>query len=320
MLIVQKFGGSSLADPERLRRAAQIILAEKRSHSQLLAVVSAAGDTTDDLSGKAKELCACPDLRELDALLACGEQQSAAYLAMLLRSMGADALSLTGWQAGILTSAAYGNADIVKIIPYKIKKALSRGKIVIVSGFQGLSPEADICTLGRGGSDTTAVALAAALKADECRIYTDVNGIYTADPRLIGSAKLLEKVDMRDMLSLSRCGSQVLKDKSVALAMEKRMKLRVLSSFEPSVGTELCVLSEDERPDFTGLTRSEENSTLSAVGKKASQESLSLLSAALRERDISVESAELRDNCISLKVAREQLIPAMELCHCLLFE
>ncbi len=320
MLIVQKFGGSSLADFDRMRRVAQIILDARHREQQVLAVVSAAGDTTDELSMNAQRISASPEPRELDALLSTGEQQSAAYLAMLLRSLGAEAVSLTGWQAGILTGSTFGNAEIKKIFPKKIKAALSKGQIIIVSGFQGVTSHGDISTLGRGGSDTSAVALASALAADECRIYTDVNGIYTADPRLIPNAEFIDKIDYRDMLSLARSGSQVLKAESVKLAMDDSVKLRLLSSFEHSKGSLLCMLPDEERPDFAGVTRDTQTSTVSAVGKKASPETLSLLLDALRNAGFSVSSGCVNDNCISLKVAREQLVDAMELTHSFLIK
>ena len=203
MLIVQKYGGSSLKDPERLRHVARMCKERSAGGAELVVVVSAMGGTTDVLTDRAHEMNTAPSARELDALVTTGEQQSAALLVMAMEETGLPAVSLTGWQAGILTDAGYGNSDIRLISPGRIRAELSRGRVPVVTGFQGVCAAGDVTSLGRGGSDTTAVALAAALEADECEIYTDVDGIYTADPRLVDTAKKLDEITYDEMLDLA---------------------------------------------------------------------------------------------------------------------
>lgn len=315
MCIVQKFGGSSLAGAERLRRAAGISAEARRRGSRVVVVVSAAGDTTDELLSLARQLAPHPSPRELDALISTGEQQSAALMAIVLQSIGAKARSFSGWQAGIHTDSEAGGAAIRGIRPGRLLRALDEGEIAVVSGFQGLSPEGDVTTLGRGGSDTTAVALAAALEADRCEIYTDVDGIYTADPRLIPSARKLEAIDSRDMLLLARCGSQVLHPRSVELAMENDVELRLLSSFSPSPGSSVSLLPETRRPPLAGVTRDEEASTVTLVGRAAGEALLAPLRAELERGGVPVFAAAAETGCVHLTVARAQLLPAMELLH-----
>ena len=216
MLIVQKFGGSSLAGVERLRCAAAIISDCAMAGNDVVAVVSARGNTTDELLADAKRISSCPRARELDALLSTGETGSAAMTAMQLADMGHDSVSLSGAQAGIRTDSVHGQARITDIDTGRILRELCAGRIVIVAGFQGFGENGDTTTLGRGGSDTTAVELAAALNADRCEIYSDVDGIYTADPRLVTGALRLERIDYADMLALALHGSQVLHSRSVA--------------------------------------------------------------------------------------------------------
>ena len=194
MLIVQKFGGSSLKDFERLRRVAERCLDRRRREEELVVVVSAMGDTTDSLSRRAQEVSAAPPKRELDALVTTGEQQAAALLVMAMQELGLEAVSLTGWQAGVLTDGQYGAGEIRLVAPGRIRAELSRGRVPVVTGFQGICARGDVTSLGRGGSDTTAVALAAALEADGCEIYTDVDGVYTADPRREKTAQLISEV------------------------------------------------------------------------------------------------------------------------------
>ncbi len=319
MLIVTKFGGSSLADPDRLFRAAGIISDTRQREQNVLAVVSAVGDTTDELREMALEISSKPSRREQDALLSSGEQQSAALMAIALEEMGQKAVSLTGWQAGILSSGPYGNSDIAFILPDRIEEALSKGQIPVVAGFQALSPFGDISTLGRGGSDTTAVALSAALNADECRIYTDVDGIYTADPRLCPGARLLKEIDYRDMLSLSQAGSQVLHPGAVKLAMANGVKLRLMSSFKSLPGTELCFLPDERRPTFAGVTRDEESSTVTAVGTGADSDSLGKIISALGSEGVAVLMGSVEKNRVSVMVARAQLLTALRIAHSALF-
>lgn len=315
MLIVQKFGGSSLADIERLRRAAMLSLEARRREHKVVIVVSAMGDTTDDLSLLARRINPRPPRRELDALLATGEQQSAALMAIMLESLGCAARSFSGAQAGIITENRFGSAPIAFIAPERLNEALEEGYAAVVTGFQGISAGGDVTTLGRGGSDTTAVALAAALRADRCEIYTDVNGIYTADPRLVTGAKLLKEIDFSDMLRLSAAGSQVLHPESVRLAMANGVEIRLLSSFEGGEGSVVRYIGDASRPAFAGVTRDEESCTVTAVGKAAGSETLSELVLLLSRAGIPVLSAGCADGSIKLKVGKLQLLPALELVH-----
>ena len=237
MRIVQKFGGSSLADVPRIRRAARRAIDAAEKGAQVVVVVSAQGDTTDHLVSGAAAITTTPSMREMDAYLAAGEQMSAGLVTMALEHMGHKAISLTGWQAGLTTDDVYGNARVLKLTGNRIQKELEQGKIVVVTGFQGINEAGDITTLGRGGSDTTAVALAAFLKADKCQIYTDVDGVYDRDPRIYPDAVRYETVDYSTMLSLARQGAQVLHDRSVELAMEYGVIIQVLSSFRLGPGT-----------------------------------------------------------------------------------
>ena len=315
MLIVQKFGGSSLADIERLRRAAGICIEARRREHDVVMVVSAMGDTTDDLVNMAQTISPQPSPREMDALMTTGEQQSAALMAIMLESLGAKAQSFTGWQAGLLTDCQHGHGDLKLIAPSRILEALSRGRVAVVAGFQGFCRCGDITSLGRGGSDTTAVALSAALEADRCEIYTDVSGIYTADPRLIPDARHLESIDFRDMLMLARSGSQVLHEKSVELAMANGIEIHLLSSFENAEGSVVRFLKDGQRPAFAGITRSVESGQVSLVGRSADASALSKLVLLLAREGIPVISGSITEGCASVTVARTQLQTAMEHIH-----
>ena len=235
MLIVQKYGGSSLADEGRLRAAAQRVATLARQGHRIIVVVSAQGDTTDELLQKLP--FPNPNLRELDAYLTTGEQQSAALMAMALQNQGCKALSLPGWQAGLLTDHRHTDAKILGMAGSRILLELDRGNVVVVAGFQGINDRGDITTLGRGGSDTTAVALAAYLKADQCQIYTDVDGIYDRDPRKHPDAVKYTVLGYDATLKLAREGAQVLHLRCVELAKQYRVPIRVLSSFRPGGGT-----------------------------------------------------------------------------------
>ena len=237
MLIVQKYGGTSLMDAQRIRTAAQRAADVVSAGDQVVVVVSAQGKTTDQLVKNARDMIDQPSAREMDAYLASGEQMSAGLMAMMLQNLGQKAISLTGWQAGLLTDGTHGNARVVGLTNDRIKEELNRGNIVVVAGFQGIDASGDITTLGRGGSDTTAVALAALLGADLCRIYTDVDGVYDKDPRVFPDAVKYDRISYRDMLDLARGGAQVLHDRSVELAMQYRVPVQVLSSFRPGPGT-----------------------------------------------------------------------------------
>ena len=237
MLIVQKYGGTSLGDTEKIRNAARRAAELGAAGHSLVIVVSAQGDTTDLMIEKATQINRHRAAREMDAYLAAGEQMSAGLLAMAIGALGCGAVSLTGWQAGIHTDGVHGNAKIRNVDTGRIRKELNAGKIVVVSGFQGVDPDGDITTLGRGGSDTTAVALAAYLQADRCQIFTDVDGIYDRDPRVFADAVRFRRISYEKMLALIKNGAQVLHDRSVELAREYRMPVEVLSAFSGTPGT-----------------------------------------------------------------------------------
>lgn len=237
-LVVQKYGGSSLATPERISAVARRIVETKRTGTDVVAVVSAMGDTTDELLALARKISDVPPRRELDMLLATGEQMSCALLAMAIDGLGEAVVSLTGSQVGIITDGSHTRAKILQIDPSRVRRELQRGKITIVAGFQGLSrDEADITTLGRGGSDTTAVALAAALGADVCEIYTDVEGVFTADPRVVPGARRLLDISYGEMLEMASLGALVLQPRSVEFASQYNVPIHVRSSFSNGEGT-----------------------------------------------------------------------------------
>jgi len=236
-LIVMKFGGSSVGSTERMKRVAQRIVDKKLQGDRVVVVVSAMGDTTDDLIDKSKDLHDNPPAREMDMLLTTGEQISTALLSMTIHSLGHEARSLTGWQAGIRTEALHGKARITDIVPERLHRELEAGHIVIVAGFQGMTDDGEITTLGRGGSDTTAVALAAAIRADVCEIYTDVDGIYSTDPRIVKNARKLNAITYDEMLELANLGAAVLHPRAVEYAKHNNVNLVVRSSFTQNEGT-----------------------------------------------------------------------------------
>lgn len=229
-LIVQKFGGSSVADAHHLYNVAKIITSTYSQGNDVVVVVSAQGDTTDHLLKKAYEVNSNPSKREMDAFISAGEQMSASLLAMAIEHLGFSAVSLTGWQAGFKTDDCYGDAQITDIVTDRIKEEIKNKNIVILAGFQGISNENNITTLGRGGSDTSAVAIAAALEAESCKIYTDVDGIYTSDPRIVTSAKKINEISYDEMYELSYRGAQVMNDRSILTAKKHKVKVEVLSS------------------------------------------------------------------------------------------
>ena len=236
-LIVQKFGGSSVANADRIRHVAELITETYKKGNDVVVVLSAQGDTTDDLLEKAYEINPNASAREKDMLLATGEQQSIALMAMAIDALGYPAVSLTGWQVGLETNSNYGVARIKRVSGTRIREELDRRRIVLVAGFQGINKFGDQTTLGRGGSDTTAVALAVALKADLCQIYTDVDGVYTADPRKVSGARKINEITFDEMLELASLGAQVLHNRSVEMAKRYNMNLEVLSSFSGEPGT-----------------------------------------------------------------------------------
>ena len=237
MRMILKFGGSSLATPQRVSHAASIAAEAAKKGAQVVVVVSAQGDTTDRMIRRAKIISPCPDCREMDAYLCAGELMSAALMAMALQRQHIPAVSFTGSQAGIHTDSCFGCARIREVNADRILAVLEEGKVAVVAGFQGMDCEGNLTTLGRGGSDTTAVALASALRADVCRIYTDVDGVYDRDPRKYPNARRLGQVDYDKMLSMARSGAQVLHDRCVEMAWEKGIRLEVLSALEDGPGT-----------------------------------------------------------------------------------
>ena len=266
-LIVQKFGGSSVADANKLRNVARIITDTYQRGNDVVVVLSAQGDTTDDLIEKAKELNPHASKREMDMLLSTGEQISISLCAMCIESMGYQAISLTGWQAGMLTDSSYSNARIKRVRTERIQKELDKRKIVLVAGFQGINKYDDITTLGRGGSDTSAVALAAALHADLCQIYTDVDGVYTADPRSVTGAKKLEEITFDEMLELASLGAQVLHNRSVEMAKRYNVNLEVLSSFSGNPGTKVKeVVKTMEKTHVSGVAKDKNVARIALVG------------------------------------------------------
>lgn len=254
-LIVQKFGGSSVRDAERVMNVAQIVTDTYRAGNDVVVVVSAQGDTTDDLIEKAYEINQKPSKREMDMLMASGEQISIALLAMACEKLGCPAVSLLGWQAGFNTSSAYGTARIKNVKTDRLRSEIDRHNIVVVAGFQGLNKYDDLTTLGRGGSDTSAVAIAAALRADRCQIFTDVEGVYTADPRKVENAKKLQEITYDEMLELATLGAQVLNNRSVEMAKKYNVELEVLSSLKRVPGTIVKEVTKMEKMLIRGVTK-----------------------------------------------------------------
>lgn len=254
-LIVQKFGGSSVANAERVMNVAKIVTDTYREGNDVVVVVSAQGDTTDDLIEKAHEISEKPSKREMDMLLASGEQISISLLAMAIEKLGCHAVSLLGWQAGFNTTSAYGIARIKSVKADRIRAEIDRHNIVVVAGFQGLNKYDDLTTLGRGGSDTSAVAIAAAMHADRCQIFTDVEGVFTADPRKIPNAKKLQEITYDEMLELATLGAQVLNNRSVEMAKKYNVKLEVLSSLKRVPGTIVKEVAKMEKMLIRGVTK-----------------------------------------------------------------
>ncbi|GLY47956.1 aspartate kinase [Lentzea sp. NBRC 102530] len=270
-LVVQKYGGSSVGSAERIKRVAERVVATKKAGNDVVVVVSAMGDTTDELLDLARQVSPVPPVRELDMLLTSGERISMSLLAMAIHSLGAEARSYTGSQAGVITTSVHGKARIIDVTPSRIQDATSEGAIAIVAGFQGVSQDSkEITTLGRGGSDTTAVALAAATKADVCEIYTDVDGVYTADPRIVPNAKKLDTITYEEMLEMAACGAKVLMLRCVEYARRYNVPVHVRSSFSNKTGTIVSGSVEDlpvEQAMITGVAhdRSEAKITVTAV-------------------------------------------------------
>lgn len=267
MLIVQKFGGSSVADAAKIERVAGIIADTYNAGNEVVVVLSAQGDTTDDLIDKAHEINPDPSKREMDMLLSVGEQISVALMAMQLEKMRIPAVSLAGWQIGMNTNSTYGGARIKKISTERMRRELDKNRVVLVAGFQGVNKYDDVTTLGRGGSDTTAVAIAAVLHADKCQIYTDVEGVYTADPRKVPNARKLDAITYDEMLELASLGSQVLHNRSVEMAKRYNVDLEVLSSYVRKPGTKVKeVVKKVEQMIISGIAKDAKIARVTVVG------------------------------------------------------
>ena len=265
-LIVQKFGGSSVRDAQRIRNVAGIIAETYLEGNDVLVVLSAQGDTTDDLIAKAEEINSHPSNREMDMLLSTGEQISVALCAMALESMGLPCVSLTAWQVGIQTTAVHGDARIKRIDSERVQAELDQHRIVLITGFQGMDRAGDVTTLGRGGSDTSAVALAAAFRAKLCQIYTDVDGVYTADPRIVPTARHLDEITYDEMLELASQGAGVLHNRSVELAKKFRVDLEVLSSLERKPGTKVKEVTKVEKTTIAGVAKDTSIARIALIG------------------------------------------------------
>ncbi|MGG2479722.1 aspartate kinase [Brevibacillus borstelensis] len=317
-LIVQKYGGTSVGSIERIFRVADRIIEYKKAGHDMVIVVSAMGKSTDVLVDMAKQISAYPSEREMDMLLATGEQVSIALLSMALHQRGYDAISLTGWQAGVTTEAIHSKARITEIKTERIQKELARGRVVIVAGFQGVSAEGEITTLGRGGSDTSAVALAAGLNADRCEIFTDVAGVYTADPRVVPSAKKLDSISYDEMLELANLGAGVLHPRSVEAAKKYKVRLVVRSSFTAEEGTYVEEVANMETGRVvSGVAHDEDVAKLTVVGMPARVGTLSRLFNTLADNQVNVDiiiqsSYDAEVTNISFTVAASDLPKALE--------
>ena len=265
-LIVQKYGGSSVGSVDKIKRIAEKIKRYRDNGDEVVVVVSAMGGETDRLQGLAEELDGRPLAREMDVLLSTGEQVTIALLAMALRHLGAEAQSFTGWQVPIVSDDAHAKARIQRIEPDNLRSALDAGNVAVVAGFQGITESGEISTLGRGGSDTTAVALAAALGADECQIYTDVDGVYTTDPRVVPNARRLEQITFEEMLEMASLGSKVLQIRAVEFAGKYGVPLRVLSTFDDGPGTLITLEDQVEEPIISGIAFTKDEAQLTVLG------------------------------------------------------
>lgn len=293
-LVVQKYGGSSLESAERIRRVAERIVATKKQGNDVVVVCSAMGDTTDELLDLASQVNPVPPAREMDMLLTAGERISNALVAMAIESFGAKAQSFTGSQAGVITTERHGNARIVDVTPGRVREALDEGKICLVAGFQGVNRESkDVTTLGRGGSDTTAVALAAALNADVCEIYSDVDGVYTADPRIVSNARKLDQLCFEEMLELAASGSKILVLRSVEYARAFGVPLRVRSSYSNDPGTLVAGSMEDipmEEAVLSGVATDNSEAKITVLGIPDSPGAASVVFRALADAEINIDT------------------------------
>lgn len=292
-LVVQKYGGSSVASAERIRRVAERIVETKKAGNDVVVVVSAMGDTTDEMLDLAQQVCPVPPAREMDMLLTSGERISNALVAMAIHSLGAEARSFTGSQAGVITTGSHGNAKIIDVTPGRVQAALDEGSIVLVAGFQGVSQDSkDVTTLGRGGSDTTAVALAAALNADVCEIYTDVDGVFTADPRIVPDAQRLDTVSFEEMLEMAACGAKVLMLRCVEYARRYNVPVHVRSSYTTKPGTIVSGSMEDipvEEALITGVAHDRGEAKVTVVGLPDTPGHAAKVFRAIAEAEINID-------------------------------
>ncbi|MED1748301.1 MULTISPECIES: aspartate kinase [Bacillus] len=317
-LIVQKFGGTSVGSTEKIRKAAERVIAERKAGHDVVVVVSAMGKSTDVLVDLAKELTDDPSKREMDMLLTTGEQVTISLLAMALQAKGYDAISFTGWQAGMKTEQVHGNARIVDIDESRIKEELSAGKVVVVAGFQGIADDLHITTLGRGGSDTTAVALAAALKADKCDIYTDVPGVFTTDPRYVPSARKLAGISYDEMLELANLGAGVLHPRAVEFAKNYQVPLEVRSSIVNESGTLIEEESSMEQNLVVrGIAFEDQMTRVTVCGLSSGLTTLSTIFTTLAKQNINVDIiiqsvTSTNQTSISFSVKTDDLSKAVE--------
>ncbi|WP_161925978.1 aspartate kinase [Gordonia crocea] len=292
-LVVQKYGGSSVATAERIRRVAERIVETRRRGDDVVVVVSAMGDTTDELLDLAEQVNPAPPPREMDMLLTSGERISNALVAMAIASLGAEAQSFTGSQAGVITTSSHGKAKIIDVTPGRVRNALDEGKVVLVAGFQGVAQDTkDVTTLGRGGSDTTAVALAAALNADVCEIYTDVDGIYTADPRIVPNARHLQHVSFEEMLEMAAAGAKVLMLRCVEYARRYNVPVHVRSSYSNKPGTLVTGSMEDipvEEAILTGVAHDRSEAKVTVVGLDDTPGSAGKVFRAVADAEIDID-------------------------------
>lgn len=287
-LTVMKFGGTSLATPERIREVAKRVAAERAAGKDVIVVVSAMGDTTDDLFRLARTISPAPPKREVDMLLTAGERISMALLSMAINELGHASISFTGSQSGIVTDTSHTRAKILDVRAFRVKHELEKDRVVIVAGFQGVSSAKEVTTLGRGGSDTTCVALAAAFDADACEIYTDVDGVFTADPGIVPGARKIDKISYDEMLEMSFCGAQVLHSRSVEVARRCGVRVQVRSSFRKEMGTIVTSNNEVEAADIRGIAQDLDAVMISFKGVETSERLASRVLKALEDSDISL--------------------------------
>jgi aspartate kinase len=316
MLVVQKFGGTSVGTPERIKLVARRVVEEKRAGKDVIVVVSAMGDTTDRLLTLARTVTENPPKRELDMLLTAGERISMALLSMAISDLGCEAISFTGSQSGIVTDTSHTRAKILDVRAHRVREELEKGRIVIVAGFQGVSPAKEVTTLGRGGSDTTCVALAAAFSAKECHIFTDVEGVYTADPRVVPWARKIERISYDEMLELAFSGAGVLHWRSVDVARRFGVKVRVRSSFGKEMGTIVTDKDEIEAGEIRGITQDTDLVEISLAGKGATADLAARALQALERENLDVRFLHLSsagaEGTASILVARDDRQAALK--------